>query len=57
MHENERIPGKNRAPMIRYHSHKQLSLEEFDWPFQTVLAKYRTKAWSCYENQGDGAVG
>jgi hypothetical protein len=44
MHENERIPGKNRAPMIRYRSHKQLSLEEFDWPFQTALAKYRTKA-------------
>jgi len=23
--------------MIRYHSHKQLSLAEFDWPFQTAL--------------------
>jgi len=23
--------------MIRYHSHKQLSLAEFDWPFQTDL--------------------
>ncbi len=22
--------------MIRYHSHKQLSLAEFDWPFQTA---------------------
>jgi len=28
---------KNRAPMIRYHSQKQLSLTEFDWPFQTAL--------------------
>ena len=25
--------------MIRYRSHKQLSLEEFDWPFQTALDK------------------
>jgi len=25
--------------MIRYRSHKQLSLEEFDWPFQTGLDK------------------
>ena len=25
--------------MIRYRSHKQLSLEEFDWPFQTKLDK------------------
>ena len=23
--------------MIRYHSHKQLPLAEFDWPFQTAL--------------------
>jgi transposase, IS5 family len=23
--------------MIRYCSHKQLSLAEFDWPFQTAL--------------------
>ena len=23
--------------MIRSHSHKQLSLAEFDWPFQTAL--------------------
>jgi len=30
---------ENRAPMIRYRSHKQLSLEEFDWPFQTALDK------------------
>ena len=28
---------KNRAPMIRYHSQKQLPLAEFDWPFQTAL--------------------
>ena len=30
-------PTKNRALMIRTHSHKQLSLSEFDWPFQTAL--------------------
>jgi hypothetical protein len=23
--------------MIRYRSHKQLSLAEFDWPFQSAL--------------------
>ncbi|MGD8852893.1 MAG: hypothetical protein PVI28_10860 [Gammaproteobacteria bacterium] len=32
-------PAENRAPMIRYHSQKQLSLAEFDWPFQTALDK------------------
>ena len=37
MHEKQANPTKNRAPMIRYQSHKQLSLAEFDWPFQTVL--------------------
>ena len=26
-----------RAPMIRYRSQKQLSLAEFDWPFQVAL--------------------
>jgi hypothetical protein len=35
--EKQRPPAKNRAPMIRYQSQKQLSLEEFDWPFQTAL--------------------
>lgn len=30
-------PTKSRAPMIRYHSHKQLSLAGFDWPFQSAL--------------------
>ena len=37
MHEKQANPTKNRAPMIRYHSQKQLSLTEFDWPFQTAL--------------------
>ena len=26
--------------MIRYRSHKQLSLAEFDWPFQTALDEH-----------------
>jgi IS5 family transposase len=29
--------NKKRAPMIRSHSHKQLPLAEFDWPFQVAL--------------------
>lgn len=33
-------PDKNRAPMIRYPSQKQLSLVNFDWPFQTALDKH-----------------
>jgi len=37
MHVKQANPTKSRAPMIRYHSHKQLSLAEFDWPFQTAL--------------------
>jgi hypothetical protein len=37
MHGKQANPTKNRAPMICYHSHKQLSLAEFDWPFQTAL--------------------
>jgi len=37
MHEKHAHSTKNRAPMIRSHSHKQLSLAEFDWPFQTAL--------------------
>ena len=40
MHEKQANPTKNRAPMIRYHSHKQLSLAEFDWPFQTALDEH-----------------
>ena len=39
LHEKWTNPRRNRAPMIRYRSHKQLSLEEFDWPFQTALDK------------------
>ena len=37
MHGKHAKITKNRAPMIRYHSHKQLSLAEFDWPFQSAL--------------------
>jgi len=37
MHGKQANLTKDRAPMIRYHSHKQLSLAEFDWPFQTAL--------------------
>ena len=36
-HEKRAHPAENRAPMIRYHSHRQLSLADFDWPFQTAL--------------------
>jgi len=37
MHEKQANHSGNRAPMIRYQSQKQLSLAEFDWPFQTAL--------------------
>ena len=37
MHEKQAKPNKKRASMIRDHSHKQLPLAEFDWPFQTAL--------------------
>jgi IS5 family transposase len=37
VHGKHANPIKNIAPMIRYHSHKQLSLADFDWPFQTAL--------------------
>ena len=37
MHEKRAPLEKNRAPMIRYQSQKQLPLAEFDWPFQTAL--------------------
>jgi len=37
MHGNQPTAIENRAPMIRYHSHRQLSLTDFDWPFQTAL--------------------
>jgi len=36
-HGNCSQPAKKRAPMIRYRSQKQLSLAEFDWPFQVAL--------------------
>ena len=37
MHEKQATALKKRAPMIRTQSHRQLSLAEFDWPFQTKL--------------------
>jgi len=37
VHEKQANLTQKRAPMIRYHSHKQLSLADFDWPFQTAL--------------------
>jgi hypothetical protein len=37
MHEKQAHFSNNLAPMIRTHSHRQLSLAEFDWPFQTAL--------------------
>ena len=37
MHAKHAKAIKNRAPMIRSHSGKQLNLTEFDWPFQSAL--------------------
>lgn len=37
MHEKQAPTLKKRAPMIRTQSHRQLSLADFDWPFQTKL--------------------
>ncbi len=37
MHEKQANLTKNRAPMIRYCSSKQLTIPGFDWPFQTDL--------------------
>ena len=37
VHEKRAFLDKKRASMIRYRSQKQLSLAEFDWPFQTAL--------------------
>lgn len=40
MHEKRALTLKNRAPMIRICSSKQLTLAEFDWPFETTLDKH-----------------
>lgn len=40
VHEKQAHPTNNRAPMIRTHSHKQLPLSEFDWPFQVALDEH-----------------
>ena len=37
MHGKQANINRNRAAMIRSHSQKQLSLAEFDWPFQVAL--------------------
>jgi len=37
VHENNPLTAKKRALMIRTQSARQLSLDEFDWPFQTAL--------------------
>jgi hypothetical protein len=37
VHEKQANLTKTRAPMIRYCSSKQLTIPEFDWPFQTDL--------------------
>lgn len=40
MLEKRAITLKNRAPMIRTCSSKQLTIAEFDWPFETTLDKH-----------------
>ena len=40
MHEKQGIPPKKHAPMIRTSSSKQLTIAEFDWPFETALDKH-----------------
>ena len=52
MHGKQAKHTKNRAPMIRTHSHRQLSLAEFDWPFQTALDENKGQIfcsfyWCC----------
>ncbi|MCK9606377.1 MAG: transposase [Methylomonas sp.] len=39
MHKKQAFDFKNRAPMIQTISSKQLTIAEFDWPFETVLDK------------------
>jgi hypothetical protein len=39
MHEKQAFTFKNRAAMIRTTSSKQLTIAEFDWPFETALDK------------------
>ncbi len=45
MLEKQAFLAKSRAPMIRYRSQKQLSLAEFDWPFQAALDETNRKAF------------
>jgi len=39
MHKNPALTVKNHAAMIRTTSAKQLTIAEFDWPFETALDK------------------
>ena len=39
MHKKHAFDFKNRAAMIRTTSSKQLTIAEFDWPFETALDK------------------
>ena len=43
MHGKRRQAPEKRAPMIRYQSQKQLSLTEFEWPFQVAFDE--TNRW------------
>ena len=50
-HEKYTHAGENRAPMIRYRSYKQLSLEEFNWPksnrdWQWVTTRSANPNWT-----------
>jgi len=49
MHEKNAFTFKNRAAMIRTTSAKQLTIAEFDWPFETALDKNNrwTKLSEC----------
>jgi hypothetical protein len=40
VHEKQATTRKNRAPMTRASSPKQLAVAEFDWPFETALDTY-----------------
>jgi len=43
VHEKEATSLEKRAPVIRTQSHRQFSLAEFDWPFQTKLDEENRK--------------
>ncbi|MGZ8556426.1 MAG: hypothetical protein ACXWVX_08620 [Sulfuricurvum sp.] len=41
MHEKRPTTLKNRAPMIRTSSSKQLTIAGFDWPLETALGQIK----------------